>query len=225
MNITIRDSFSFFVLIQVIVFILTAYGMGLEVNREHRALTDMLQLETYVSIIEGLAYIWIWYNIHDLKGMATKRYFDWFITTLLLIFSSVVYFKYEENKDENFRNEVTAKTIWKSEKENILTMFAYCTLMLIFGFLGEIEIIPKSVSVPIGFVFFGLLFMKIYTYAKTSVIGNKLFPVYLVLWGLYGVSALLPDLYKNIGYNALDLVSKSLLGLYIFYLAFKLRKR
>jgi len=225
MNITIRDSFSFFILVQVIVFILCVYGKGLSVHREHKALTDILQLETYVSIITGISYFWIWINIDNLKGMASKRYLDWFITTLILIFSSIVYFKYEANKEESFRNEITIKTVWKKEKKNILMMFAYCTFMLVFGFLGEKDFIPKTFSVPIGFVFFGLLFMKIYKYAKTSAIGNKLFPLYLVIWGLYTISPLLPDLYKNIGYNALDMVSKSLFGLYIFYLAFKLRKR
>jgi len=223
MTITIRQSFSFFVLVQLIVFFLTGYGMFIKVHKDHQALTDMLALETYVSLIEGAAYIWIWYTINDIKNMATKRYFDWFVTTLLLIFSSIVYFKYEESKENGFNEQITARSVWDSEKENIMKMFGYCTVMLIFGFLGEINIIPKSISVPIGFIFFALLFQLIYKYSQRSVKGRQLFPVYCILWGLYGICAVFPDLYKNIGYNALDLVSKSFLGLYIFYLSTKLR--
>jgi hypothetical protein len=224
--IKIRESFTFFFIVQVIVFITTFSGFYLKLDKKHKALSDILALETYVSTIEGVAYMWIWYHIDDIKNMAKKRYLDWVITTLLLLVSSVVYFKYEKSKENNFKEQITLSNVWETDKKIIQEMFLYNLLMLGFGFAGEMGIIPKYYSVPIGFVFFGLLFNLIYKqYCSVSNVGRQIFPIYLIVWGLYGVCAVLGDVPKNIGYNILDLVSKSFLGLYIFYLAYKLRKR
>jgi len=224
--ITIRDSFAFFFVVQIIVFFITLSGFYLKVDKKHKALTDILALETYVSIIEGFAYIWIWFTIGDIKNMAKKRYLDWIITTLLLIVSTGVYFIYEANMEQGNKKDITLLSVWEDKKSIFFEMFLYNILMLAFGFAGEIGIIPKSISISMGFIFFGLLFRSIYIhFCSISEVGKKIFPIYIIVWGLYGMAAVLNELPKNIGYNALDLVSKSFLGLYIFYLAYNLRKR
>ena len=42
----------------------------------------------------------------------------------------------------------------EENKKEILLMFAYNFGMLAFGFLGEVNIISKYISTPIGFYFF-----------------------------------------------------------------------
>ena len=90
--------------------------------------------------------------------------------------------------------------------------------MLLFGYLGEINILPKYISIPIGFIFFYKSFNLIYTnYANKSVLGKKLFMFLLIVWSLYGVAAMFPVNPKNISYNLLDIVAKNFYGLYIYY--------
>jgi hypothetical protein len=40
-----------------------------------------------------------------------------------------------------------------------------------------------------------------------------MFTLYLVIWGLYGLVYLLPEEYKNITMNILDLIAKCFIGL------------
>ena len=79
----------------------------------------------------------------------------------------------------------------KDNKNNIIKIFVYNGLMLLFGFLGESGIIDKRIGIPIGFVFFYLSFDLIYQeYGKKSELGKKLFIFLVVVWGLYGVAAM-----------------------------------
>ena len=90
--------------------------------------------------------------------------------------------------------------------------------MLVFGYLGEINILPKYISIPIGFIFFYKSFNLIYSnYGNKSIVGKNLFIFLVIIWGLYGVVAILPVTEKNISYNLLDIVAKNFYGLYIYY--------
>lgn len=99
--------------------------------------------------------------------------------------------------------------------------------MLLFGYLGEINVINLYISNFVGFIFFGLSFYVIYDkYAytdNTTEINQILFNLLIVIWALYGVAALFPTLYKNVGYNILDLFSKNFYGLFIYYNILKIK--
>jgi hypothetical protein len=41
------------------------------------------------------------------------------------------------------------------------------------------------------------------------------------VWSLYGVAAIMPYYWKNIGYNILDIFSKNFFGLYLAYVLWK----
>ena len=96
--------------------------------------------------------------------------------------------------------------------------------MLLFGYLGETRIINKSLSIIIGFVLFFINFKLIYKYVDGNKKNKKMFYFVFIVWSLYGVAALFNDVYKNISYNMLDIVSKNFYGIYIFYIILKLAK-
>ena len=101
-------------------------------------------------------------------------------------------------------------------------------MMLVFGYLGEMNILDKNISVPIGFIFFFLSFYTIYeNYVIDSnvTINKNLFIFLVIVWGLYGVAAVLPDLEKNISYNFLDIVAKNFYGLFLSYKLYQVREK
>ena len=80
------------------------------------------------------------------------------------------------------------------------------------------SIIDKKIGVSIGFVFFGLSFKLIYDeYAKYTEGGKQLFTFLISVWSLYGISAMMPLVQKNICYNFLDIIAKNFYGLFIYY--------
>ena len=90
--------------------------------------------------------------------------------------------------------------------------------MLSFGLLGELNIIDKKIGVSIGFIFFFLSFKLIYDeYAHKTEGGKQLFTFLVIVWSLYGFSAMMPLVPKNACYNILDIVAKNFYGLFIYY--------
>ncbi len=90
--------------------------------------------------------------------------------------------------------------------------------MLLFGYLGEVNILSKYISIPIGFLFFYKSFELIYyDYAIKTQIGKNLFTYMGTVWSLYGVAAMAPPNIKNMSYNLLDIVAKNFYGLYLYY--------
>jgi hypothetical protein len=88
--------------------------------------------------------------------------------------------------------------------------------MLLFGYLGEMAVLPIKLSVSLGFIPFLIYFYMIYTtYVKGT---NKLFFYFFIFWSLYGMAALLPYKLKNNSYNILDLFAKNFFGIYLSYL-------
>ena len=96
--------------------------------------------------------------------------------------------------------------------------------MLLFGFLGEIGTLPLYISVSIGFIFFYLSFKIIHKYANKTEKGKKFGKLFTILWGLYGVAAVLPLNEKNISYNILDVFSKNFYGIYLLMEVNKVRQ-
>jgi bacteriorhodopsin len=90
--------------------------------------------------------------------------------------------------------------------------------MLFFGYLGEIEAIDIKLSLILGFFFFGMTFYIIYkNYAVKSKNAIKLFYYVMIVWGLYGIAAIMSPYAKNTAYNILDIFAKNFFGLYLYY--------
>ena len=204
--------------IQIITSLVSLDGINFDLSERDYVLKDVLKLELVVQVVETLFYLWVVFASTDLSAMTPRRYIDWFITTPTMLISTIVFMKYQEFKEKNIDRTVRFFDFLKDERDNIIKIVVYNGLMLLFGLLGETNILPKNLSIAIGFVFFYLSFKLIYDeYGSKSELGKKLFCFLLVVWGLYGVAALFGDVSKNISYNFLDIVSKNFYGLFIYY--------
>jgi len=204
--------------IQIITTFYSFESLKYEVTEENKILKDILKLELIVQIIEATFYIWVVYGLKKFQNITKKRYNDWLITTPTMLISTVIFLKYQEYKEKNQNTKIVFMDFLKENSQIITKIVIYNGLMLLFGYLGEINKINKEVSICIGFVFFFLSFKTIYDeYANKSILGKKLFTVLSVVWGLYGVAALYDRNTKNIMYNSLDVVAKNFFGLYISY--------
>ena len=186
-------------------------------------LKDILKLELFVQIVETLFYLWIIFSLKNIKLMTSRRYIDWVITTPTMLISTLMFLKYKEYK-ENKKKSFTFSEFIKDDWINIKKIIIFNGFMLLFGYLGETNILPKHLSITIGFVFFYLSFNIIYQYAKNTSEGQKLFYFLTIVWSMYGVSATFPVVSKNISYNLLDIVSKNFYGLFIYYKVKKLKR-
>lgn len=225
----LKQTVYFSLFVQLITGIITIFSILYKVPIEHIILKDINILELIVQGIEFIFYIYISLAVIQTRNIATLRYFDWFITTPTMLISLLSYFKYEtslaklksqnaDQKDlEEVMKDVRIINILKSETKIITYIIIANALMLLFGLFGELGYINIIVSNIIGFIFFGIVFYIIYTYAKDNKETMKLYMFFFTVWSLYGLFHLLPHIQKNIGYNLLDIVAKNFFGLFIFY--------
>lgn len=219
----------FSLLMQLITSIIPLHAFFIKIPENDKILTDILGLETIVQFVEMIFYIWIAYSVLNVNKMASRRYIDWVITTPMMLLSTIMFMKYKETKEIKKDNDLEKKSLntkdfLNDNKENIFSIFGYNLLMLLFGYLGETNVISKYLSIPIGFIFFIKSFEIIYkNYANKTLQGEKLFLFLTIIWGLYGIAATFPVNMKNVSYNMLDLISKNFYGLYIYYEIMKLK--
>ena len=132
--------------------------------------------------------------------------------------------KNKQNRQNKPKSNLTTYNVIKNNKDTIIKIVIGNFIMLFFGYLGEVDILSKTISIPIGFIFFFYVFYLIWREFGSYTQQNQiLFWVLFIVWGLYGVSACLPVLQKNICYNILDIISKNFYGLYIFYYIYQHR--
>jgi bacteriorhodopsin len=170
------------------------------VNTRH-----LMNIETTVSLVAGLVYGMFLEMIKkpdfNLKDIVPVRYLDWMITTPLILLAVVVFYN-------NPSSSVDYKTF--------VIIIALNWLMLLAGYLGEQEKIPKVYGLVGGFAFFAAmlvyLFMTIIP-ARASLI---VFGVFTAIWSGYGVAYMMDEEAKNISYNVLDVSAKALFGVVLW---------
>jgi bacteriorhodopsin len=203
-------------LIQLITGILEGTGLTYNVKPNDKVVQEVLATELVVQIVEFFFYMYLVYRI--IKGDVSKnityhRYFDWSITTPVMLVSFIVFFKYLNNPNK----KTSLYESIKEDKINIIKIVLANALMLLFGYLGEIGLIDNCLGIALGFIPFAYVFKLLYSYTGSNPISNTLFYVMFVIWGLYGVAAVLPFEAKNTFYNILDLFAKNAYGLYLYY--------
>ena len=212
-------------IVQILTTLISAGGLFSKLKEKDFVLKEILILEGVVQLIESVFYIWVIFAIHNLENVTPRRYLDWSFSTPIMLISTIVFMKYQEYKENNINKSFKMIDFFEDNKNNIIKIFVYNGLMLLFGFLGESGIIDKRIGIPIGFVFFYLSFDLIYQeYGKKSELGKKLFIFLVVVWGLYGVAAMTDLNTKNISYNMLDIIAKNFYGLFIYYIILQISK-
>ena len=220
----LHSSLLFSIVVQVVtgviellaLFVKTAPGMAL--------IKQLLGLELAVQAVEGAFYAWLYYNIDRVKNITPKRYADWALTTPTMLITLIAYIIYLNTDKGN--DSLSFGQILRENAAPIALILGLNWLMLLFGYLGEVGVIPILTGVALGFVPFIAYFYIIYErfVANDANTGNndttslKIYAYFLVFWSLYGIVALLPYTLKNTIYNVLDLFAKNFFGLFLSYL-------
>jgi hypothetical protein len=181
-----------------------------------RTTTPMIRhifnLETCVSVVAGYFY---YLFIEKLKGYETAdkivwkemteiRYLDWAITTPLMLIVLCAALAY------NIKVSVHASVI--------IPIIILNYMMLYFGYMGESK--DKVVSGIISFIAFFMMYAIIFYYyirPKYNLPNYVFYVLYLIAWTMYGIVYFFDEETKNICLNGLDVFSKSLIGIGLWF--------
>ncbi len=209
-------------IIQFITGFISFLGINIKIPDNKKLLIDLLKVELGVQSIEFIFYTWFIFNVNKISNITRYRYYDWMISTPLMLITLSAFLEQSTNK--------SLYEYIKNNKEFLSKILLANLLMLVFGLLGELNIINYNLAIILGWIPFIYLFKEIYDkYIKPSKDNNttkekkRIYYFFLISWSLYGVAAFLPYSSKNIMYNILDLFSKNLLGLFLFYTIWKNR--
>lgn len=169
-----------------------------------------LQMAAFVTCIASFHY---YYMLYSKSSPVSYRYFDWFFTTPILLLDLCLLLDIFDIK-------------------LIKQVVILNTLMLLIGYLGEMGVLSMNTSTILGFIPFGMIFYMIYSRYTNKHRENKTLPdkirndnilyySFVSLWSLYGINHLVPFMdIKNINYNILDLITKGVFGLFVYYSSF-----
>lgn len=181
-------------------------------------LQSVLWIETLVQVIELVFYTWYSFNFTRVAEMTFYRYHDWFVTTPLMLFSTMVYYEYKNKPEE----EVTLESFMEEHWQDVLVVFGFNMLMLVFGYLYELKAIDIVTSQTLGFAGFAGSFYVIWDkFASKNPENYWLYGFMFVIWALYGVAAMFTSTWKNASYNILDVFAKNFYGLFLSYLIYQ----
>jgi hypothetical protein len=209
------------IIVQIITGIIEIGAIFVKVPTIYFLIRQLLILELLVQIIEGSFYLWLAYNFTKVLNVTPKRYIDWVITTPTMLITLMLYLIYLNKRVENKTNELDFFTLLKENSNIIIPVVVLNWLMLLFGYLGEMRIIPVLVGVFLGFIPFLIYYYIIYVnFVTQNTSGYLLFWYFFFFWSLYGFVAVLPYYIKNSFYNILDLFAKNFFGLFLSYIIF-----
>ena len=209
------------IIVQVITGVIEIGAFFIEVPSIYSIIRQLLLLELVVQFIEGSFYVWLAYNFTKVLNVTPKRYIDWVITTPTMLITLIVYLIYLNKKVENKTGELEFFTLFKENSNVIIPVLLLNWLMLLFGYLGEINFIPVLLGVFLGFIPFLIYYYLIYVnYVTENSSGYMLFWYFFFFWSLYGFAAVLPYNLKNSLYNLLDLFAKNFFGIFLSYIIF-----
>ena len=206
------------VAIQAIVGLVDILILFLKVPSKIFILKQLLILEVIVQIVEGSFYSYWLYNFKDITNVTPRRYADWSITTPTMLVTLIFYLIFLQYNELGRTHELEFFDLFQKNLGPLTNILSLNWMMLFFGYLSEIKLLPTTTAVLIGFVPFLAYYYMIYTkYAVQSADGYKIFGYFLFFWSLYGVAALLPYNIKNMSYNILDLFSKNFFSVFLAY--------
>ena len=209
------------IIIQVVTGVIEFISLFTNLPPKFAFLKQMMLLEVFVQFIEGSFYIYWFNNFNNVVNITPSRYFDWVITTPTMLINLIFYLIFLQKLDNNTSDQLNFFELFNQEINTIIPVLLLNWLMLLFGYLGEISVIPVLLGVSLGFIPFLIYYYMIYDkYALLSEDGFKIFMYFFIFWSLYGVAAILPYKIKNTCYNILDLFAKNFFGVFLTYLIF-----
>ena len=209
------------IVVQIITFIIGIHGIFTEIPIIYNLIKELIFLELFVQLIEGVFYIWLAYNFSKITNITPKRYFDWALTTPTMLITLISYLLFINAKETNQTQGLTLYSILTTNSNIIIPILLLNWAMLLFGYLGEIKVIPVLYSIILGFIPFIIYYAMIYyNFVQTNNNGFMFFLYFLFFWSLYGFVAALPYYTKNILYNILDLFAKNFFGLFLAYIIY-----
>jgi hypothetical protein len=219
-NLNIYKSLILSITIQLISGIIEIIALFIKVPSKFLFLQQMLLLEVIVQVIEGFFYMYWFYNFKTILNVTPKRYLDWAITTPTMLLTLIFYLIFLKYKESNISYNLNFFDLFNQEFYTIIKIFILNWLMLLFGYLGEINLMPILLGVSLGFIPFLIYYYIIYKkYALSSnEDGLNIFFYFFIIWSLYGIVAVLPYKIKNMCYNMLDIFSKNFFGIFLSYL-------
>ena len=207
------------IIVQIITGIVEIGAFFVKVPTIYSIIRQLLILELVVQFFEGTFYFWLAYNFTKVLNVTPKRYIDWAITTPTMLITLMLYLIYLNKKVENKTTGLEFFTLLKENSNIFIPVIMLNWLMLLFGYLGEMKIIPIFLGVFLGFIPFLIYYYMIYVnYVTQNTPGYLLFWYFFFFWSLYGLVAGLPYYVKNSCYNILDLFSKNFFGLFLSYI-------
>jgi hypothetical protein len=207
--------------IQIITTLISFSGLFIKLHDNDNILKIILGQELIVQVIQFIMYLLILYHF-NINTMAKTRYFDWLITTPIMLFSTMIYFTYNRYKEEALdTSKIKLYNFITDNINDIIIILSSNFFMLLFGYLGESGILNKFIAMSISYIFFLITFgLLYYKYAKNSNVSTNIFIIIFLIWNVYGIIYMMSNVNKNIILNITDLVSKNLFGLYLFYIIY-----
>ena len=167
--------------VQIITAIIDFYVLSLAIDPSFNLIRELVIMELTVQIVEGSFYVWMVSNIHKIKNITPLRYYDWVITTPTMLITLMFYLMFLRDTEKGVKSESFLKE-FKNHWKVILKVSILDWLMLLAGYLGEINMFSYIATTVIGFVPFILMFYLIYSnFASHSSEGQKIFWYFLGL--------------------------------------------
>lgn len=194
--------------VQVLIGIITGASFVIDISDAtvRREVEVILGLEIGSQVIEFVWYVVVVCRFREIQTWA--RYLDWVLSTPVMLISTVLFFSHRDDST-SFVSPLRGVPLYLSLVCN--------WIMLLMGFLSETDRVPR----PLGLTLGSLAFVASFTFLATHIPADDglsigLFWFMYVVWGGYGVAAILPYREKNVSYNFLDIVSKNFYGLFLF---------
>jgi len=218
----IFDTAKVSLLIQFLTGVVGIQGLLIDIPEKHHILKDILTLETIVQFIEFVYYIWLIYCFKQLTYDITfTRYFDWFLSTPIMIVSTILFLEYNTklDKSDSEKSEILYVSDILRNNFEIISMILIANFGMLFsGFLGERGVLSRNMGFLLGTVAFCYSFYLIYDrFVGVNMTNQYLFWFMYIVWSFYGIAYLFSYETKNIAYNILDVISKNFYGLFLFW--------
>ena len=152
-------SLGFSIIIQTLTGVFDIFALFMQVPLAANIIKQLLILELLVQVIEGSFYFWLFYNFNSITNVTPKRYLDWVITTPTMLVTLIIYLIYLNNKATS---NLDFFQVFNDNFNTIISVLFLNWLMLLFGYLGEINIIPTLLGVFLGFIPFLIYYYLIF---------------------------------------------------------------